>query len=428
MIDIQKIRADFPILSRKINDKQLVYLDSAATSQKPNQVIDAVSDFYSKHNANIHRGVHTLSAEATVMVDDARKKVANFIGARTEETIFVRNATEGLNLIAYSFARGNIKKNDVVVVSLLEHHSNLIPWQVICAEVGAHLRIIDTDDDGRLVLGEVGTKTLTGGKMVVTMGGLADLLDEKVKLVAVTAVSNVLGTITPMAEIVRLVRSKSPEAKLVVDGAQMVPHMTTDVTTLGADFLVFSGHKMLGPTGSGVVWGKKELLESMQPFLYGGDMIGEVSLTGTTFAGLPSKFEAGTPDIAGIIGLGAAVDYLSEIGMENVRDHEKELIGYALGEMIKLEEKGLVSLYGPRKAEERGGVLTFNIGDIHAHDAAQVLDKDGIAVRSGQHCGAPIVNRFKVVAMARASFYVYTTKEEIDFLIEKIKEVPKVFA
>lgn len=428
MFDVKGVRSDFPILSRKIGSAPLVYLDSAATSQKPKQVLEAINDFYTKHNANIHRGVHTLSAEATAMVDEARGKVAKFINAKTEEIIFVRNATEGLNLIAYAWGRENIKQGDAVVVSLLEHHSNLVPWQVLCEEVGAHLRVIEIDNEGRLILSG-GETTQLSGRMTVTSGSLENLLDdEKVKLVAVTAVSNVLGTITPMEEIVKLVRKKAPEAKIVVDGAQMVPHMPTDVTKLGTDFLVFSGHKMLGPTGSGVIWGRKEILEQMKPFLYGGDMIGEVHLIGTTWAGLPTKFEAGTPDIAGIIGLSAAVDYLTGLGMENVREHEKELIGYALGKMEKLEREGLVVIYGPRSAEERGGVLTFNVNGVHAHDAAQVLDKYGIAVRSGQHCGAPIVERFKEMAMARASFYVYTTKEEIDFLVEKIREVPKVFA
>lgn len=426
MFDIEKVRADFPILSRKIGSASLVYLDSAATSQKPRQVIEKISEFYSKHNANIHRGVHTLSAEATKMVDEAREKIAKFINAKTEEVIFVRNATEGLNLLAYTWARQNIKRGEVVVISLLEHHANLVPWQVLCEEVGAHLRVVEVDDQGRLIL-DGDTTEIGGGKLVVTTGGLASLLDEKVKLVAITAVSNVLGTITPMEEIRKLMKKKSPGAKLVVDGAQMVPHMHTDVVKLGADFVAFSGHKMLGPTGSGVLWGRSELLLAMKPFLYGGDMIGEVKLTGTTFGGIPSRFEAGTPDIAGIIGLGAAVDYLSALGMENVREHEKELIGYALGQMEKLEKGGVVTMYGPRDASERGGVLTFNVNGVHAHDAAQVLDKYGIAVRSGQHCGAPIVERFGQMAMCRASFYIYTTKEEIDYLIEKIGEVQKVF-
>lgn len=427
MFDIQKVRADFPILERKIGNAPLVYLDSAATSQKPRQVLEAINDFYTKHNANIHRGVHTLSAEATGMVDEAREKVAKFINSRSEEIIFVRNATEGLNLVAYSWGRANIKKGDAVVVSLLEHHSNLVPWQEICEEVGAHLRVIEIDEEGRLILEEKGTTELSDGKLVVTTGGLADLLDEKVKLVAVTAVSNVLGTITQLSAIRNQLSARAPQAKILVDAAQLVPHMPVDVTKLGVDFMAFSGHKMLGPTGSGVLWGKKEILSEMKPFLYGGDMIGEVHLTGTSFAGLPNKFEAGTPDIAGIIGLGAAVDYLSGLGMENIREHEKELVAYGLGHMERLEKEGLVRIYGPRNASERGGVLTFNVVGVHAHDAAQVLDKYGIAVRSGQHCGAPIVERFKEMAMARASFYVYTTKEEIDFLIEKIKEIPKVF-
>ena len=427
MFDVKSIRKDFPILERKIGKAALVYLDSAATSQKPRQVLEAINDFYTNHNANIHRGVHTLSAEATAMVDEVRIKVAKFINSKTEEIIFVRNATEALNLVAYTWGRENIKKGDAVVVSLLEHHSNLVPWQVICEEVGAHLRVIEVDDNGKLILEKKGTTQLTGGRLVVTTGGLEDLLDEKVKLVAVTAVSNVLGTITPMNEVVKKVRSKAKFAKILVDGAQMVPHMKTDVTKLGVDFLAFSGHKMLAPTGSGALWGRSEVLNEMKPFLYGGDMIGEVRLVGTTFAGLPNKFEAGTPDIAGIIGLGAAVDYLSNIGMNEIREHEKELIGYALGKMEELESKGLVEIYGPRVADERGGVLTFNVKGVHAHDAAQVLDKYGIAVRSGQHCGAPVVERFMTPAMARASFYVYTTKEEIDFMMEKIKEVPKVF-
>lgn len=431
MFDTQKIRADFPILERKIGNMPLVYLDSAATSQKPRQVLEAINDFYTKHNANIHRGVHTLSAEATGMVDVAREKVAKFINGRTEEVIFVRNATEGLNLVAYSWGRANIKKGDAVVVSLLEHHSNLVPWQDLCEEVGAHLRVIEIDEEGRLRITNdelrIKNKEIKGGKFSLKLGCLEELLDERVKMVAVTAVSNVLGTITQLPAIRNQLSARAPQAKLLVDGAQLVPHMPVDVTKLGVDFMAFSGHKMLGPTGSGVLWGKREVLAEMKPFLYGGDMIGEVRLTGTTFAGLPNKFEAGTPDIAGIIGLGAAVDYLSGIGMENIREHEKELVAYGIWQMEKLEKEGIVTLYGPGDASERGGVLTFNVVGVHAHDAAQVLDKYGIAVRSGQHCGAPIVERFKEMAMARASFYVYTTKKEIDFLIEKIREIPKVF-
>ncbi len=430
MLDVNEIRKDFPILERKINGHPLVYLDSAATSQKPRQVLDKVNDFFSKHNANIHRGVHTLSVEATQMVDEARAKVANFIGGRVDETIFVRNATEALNLVAYTFGEANIKKGDAIVISLLEHHSNLVPWQELCRRKGAQLRMIKVDEQGRLELKNSKTQeleTIKAEGFDLKLGSLEELLDDKVKLVSVTAVSNVLGTITPLAEIRKLVTKKAPGAKLMVDACQMVPHLPCDVSKLEVDFIAFSGHKMLGTSGVGVLWGRHEILDKMPPFLFGGDMISEVRITGTSFAQLPSKFEAGTPDIAGIIALGEAVEYLTKLGMENIRAHEKELIGHGLTEMKKLEKEGLVTIYGPRDSEERGGVLTFNVNNVHAHDSAQILDKYGIAVRSGQHCGAPIVTHFNTPAMVRASFYIYTTKEEIDFMIEKIREVPKVF-
>ena len=410
MFDVNKIREDFPILKREINGNSLVYLDSAATSQKPKQVIDKIVEFYENNNANIHRGVHTLSVEATEMVDSARKKVAKFINAKPEEIIFVRNASEAINLVAYAWLRRELKEGEVVVTSVMEHHSDLVTWQEIVKEKKGELRFVGIDGEGRLDLKDLEKK-----------------LDGKVRLVAVTAVSNVLGTINSISSIKNLVSSRAPGALILIDGAQSVPHMPTDVTKMGVDFLAFSGHKMLGPTGVGVLLGKKEILEKMEPFMYGGDMIGEVKLTGSIWAELPNKFEAGTPDICGIIALGEAVDYLTKLGMENVREHEKDLIKYALEKMKPLEEKGLVTIYGPRDPEERGGVLTFNVNGIHAHDSAQVLDKYGIAVRSGQHCGAPLVEIHGVSAMARASFYVYTTKEEIDYLVEKIQEIPKVF-
>lgn len=427
MFDVNEIRKDFPILKRKINGYPLVYLDSAATSQKPKQVLAKVDNFFRQHNANIHRGVHTLSVEATQMVDEARAKTANFIGGRIDETIFVRNATEALNLVAYTWGENNIQKGDAIVISLLEHHSNLIPWQELCRRKGAELRMVIVDEEGRLVLTGGGVEEIKAEGFDLKTGSLEKLLDQRVKLVAVTAVSNVLGTITPLAQIRKLMEKKSPLAKLLVDACQMVPHMPVDVKNLGADFIAFSGHKMLGTSGVGVLWGRHEILEKMPPFLFGGDMISEVRITGTSFAGLPNKFEAGTPDICGIVALGEAVDYLNKLGMENVRAHEKDLIAYGLAEMEKLETAGLVKIYGPRKSDERGGVLTFNVVGVHAHDSAQVLDKYGIAVRSGQHCGAPIVTHFNTPAMVRASFYVYTTKEEIALMIEKIKEVPKVF-
>ncbi|EKD53538.1 MAG: hypothetical protein ACD_61C00019G0004 [uncultured bacterium] len=427
MFDVEKVRADFPILKRKIHGHDLVFLDSGATSQKPESVIKAMDDFYRNTNANIHRGVYELSVESTRLVDEARKKVANFIGARPEETIFTRNASESLNLIMYSWGRDNISVGDAVLVSKLEHHSNLVPWQELCREKGAELRIIDVDSEGKLKMTGGEEKTFEEKGLKVRLGSFDRLVNEKVKLFAVTGASNVLGTLPDLTKMIKQVRKMSGSAVVLVDASQMVPHMKVDVGTLGADFVTFSGHKMLGPSGTGVLWGRKEILSKMRPFLYGGDMIGEVKITGATWADPPGRFEAGTPDIAGIIGLGAAVDYLEELGMENVRAHEKELITYALEKMSKLEEEGVVVIYGPRDIEERGGALAFNVVGVHPHDAAQILDNFGIAVRSGQHCAAPLVTGFGVSAMVRATFYVYNTTKEIDYLIEKIKEVPKVF-
>lgn len=433
MLDTQKIRADFPILKRKINGHDLVFLDSAASSQKPKGVINAIVDFWENHNANVHRGVHTLSVEATTMMNEARGKIAKFINAKSEEIIFVRNASEGINLVTYAWARRNLKKGDVVISTMLEHHSDLVPWQEMCKETGAELRIIDVDQNGQLIIDPPSHKASEGrGSGVreqdgLVCGPLAKILDESCKLIAVTAVSNVLGTIVQLSAVSSQRSKKAPGAMILVDGCQMVPHMPTDVKKLGVDFLVFSGHKMLGPSGVGVLYGRKEILEKMEPFMYGGDMISDVEIGHSTWADLPHKFEAGTPDFAGVIMLGAAVDYLSELGMENVREHEKELIKYGLEKMKVLEDEGLVKIYGPRSSDQRGGVLTFNVVGVHAHDAAQVLDSFGIAVRSGQHCGAPIVKYCGEAAMVRASFYIYNTREEIEYLVEKIKEVPKVF-
>jgi len=427
MIDTEKIRADFPILKRKIKGNDLVYLDSGATSQKPEAVIEAISKYYRETNANIHRGVYELSVESTRLVDESRAGVASFIGAGFEEVIFVRNASEAINLVAYSWGRENIKSGDAIIVSKLEHHSNLIPWQELCREVGAELRVIDVNDSAELVLGNGKVENLEEKGLRVKVGGLKDLIDDKVKLLAITGVSNVMGTITPLLEIIGEIKKQSPEIKVLVDGAQMVPHLRVDVKKLGADFMAFSGHKMLGPTGVGVLWGRKEILDQMKPFLFGGDMINEVKLTGATWAGLPSKFEAGTPDIAGIVGLGAAVEYLRGIGMDNVREHEKELLEYALMKFKELSDEGLVTVYGPMDSSVRGGAIPFNVKGVHAHDTAQVLDSYGIAVRSGQHCAGPLVTSFGVMAMARATFYIYNTKTEIDYLIDMIRQVPKVF-
>ncbi len=411
MFDVQKIRADFPILKRKVNGHDLVYLDSGATSQKPESVLRAMDEYYRNNNANIHRGVYDMSVESTKMVDEARTKLSKFIGAKFEEVIFTRNASESLNLVMYSWGRKNIKQGDAVLVTRLEHHSNFVPWQVLCKEKGAEFRIVEVDKEGRLDIESL--KKLSA--------------DGKVKLLALTGASNAIGTLPEVNKLVEIVKSKNPEVVVVLDASQMVPHMSVEVRKLSCDFLAFSGHKMLGPTGTGVLWGKKEILETMEPFMYGGDMIGEVGLVDTSWADLPNKFEAGTPDIAGIVGLGAAVDYLSNLGMQNVRDHEKELVNYGLEKFSELEKEGLIEVYGTRNAEERGGVLTFNLKGVHSHDVAQVLNSYGIAVRSGQHCAAPLVTSFGVMAMVRATFYVYNTKKEIDYLVEKLREVPKVF-
>lgn len=426
MLDIAKVRNDFPILKREVNGHKLVYFDSGATSQKPEEVIEVMNRYYRETNANIHRGVYEMSVESTRLVDEARKKVADFIDAREEEIIFTRNTSESINLVAYAWGEENIGEEDAVVITKLEHHSNMVPWQELCRRKGAELRVVDIDEKGELLEDkEVVIKEENGLKLV--LGGWKNVLDAKVKMVALTGQSNVLGTETPVEEIVKMTKKYSPNVLVLVDGAQMVPHMKVDVKALGIDFLAFSGHKMLGPTGVGVLWGRKEILEKMRPFLYGGDMIGEVKLTGATWTELPSKFEAGTPDIAGIVGMGAAIDYLTGIGMEEIHQYEKELTDYAWNKMGELENEGLVTLYGGKETK-RGGAVVFNVTGVHSHDTAQILDSFGIAVRSGQHCAAPLVESFGVTAMVRATFYFYNTKEEIDYLIEKIREVPKVFA
>lgn len=425
MLDIEKIRKDFPIFKRTVNGKPLVYLDSGATSQKPEVVIEAMNRYYRETNANIHRGVYEMSVESTKLVDETRKKVAEFIGGKTEEVIFTRNTTESINLVAYSYGEENINEGDSIVITKLEHHSNLIPWQELCRRKNAQLKVVDIDDKGEFVF-EKEPEVVDDGGLKVVLGGLRNLLDQRVKIVAFSGQSNVLGTIPTVNEIVKMVRKQSPLAIILVDGAQMVPHTKVNVQTMAIDFLAFSGHKMFGPTGIGVLWGKKEILSKMKPFLFGGDMINEVKITGATWAGLPNKFEAGTPDIAGIVGLGAAVDYLQNLGMDEVHAYERELTNYAISEMKKLEEKGLIKIYGG-EFEKKGGAIAFNVVGVHAHDTAQVLDSFGIAVRSGQHCAAPLVNSYGVPAMVRATFYVYNTKEEIDYFVSKIIEVPKVF-
>lgn len=426
MLDVEKIREDFPILRRKIHGHDLVYLDSGATSQKPEVVIEAMNKYYRETNANINRGVYQMSAESTEMVEEARKKVAEFIGGRSDEIIFTRNTTESINLVAYSWGEDNITKEDAIVITKLEHHSDMVPWQELCRRKGAELRVVNIDENGELIeSGE--TKIEEKNGLRVVLGGWKELLDERVRLVAITGQSNVLGNELPVEEIAKRVKKLTAEALVLVDGAQMVPHKKVNVSALGIDWLAFSGHKMLGPTGVGVLWGKKEILDRMRPFLYGGDMIGEVKITGASWADLPNKFEAGTPDIAGIIGLGVAIEYLQKIGMDEVQIYEKSLISYARAKMEELKEEGLVEVYGG-EIKEKGAVIAFNVKGVHAHDTAQILDNFGVAVRSGQHCAAPLVTSFGVTAMVRATFYLYNTKEEIDYLVDKIREVPKVFA
>ncbi|MEM3077931.1 MAG: cysteine desulfurase [Nitrososphaerales archaeon] len=404
-IDVEKIRKDFPIFNQKIRGMPCVYLDNAATSQRPNQVVDAMNDYYQIYNATIHRVIYELGEKATDAYEGAREKVAKFINAKPEEVIFVRNTTEAINLVAYSWGRANISEGDKILLTLLEHHSNIIPWQLLAKEKKASLEFIDIDDEGLL-----------------KMDDFEKFMNEEIKFMGLVHVSNVLGTINPVKEMVNYAHKNG--ALVLVDAAQSVPHMPVDVREMDCDFLAFSGHKMLGPTGIGVLYGKKELLEEMNPFLSGGDMIREVHLREASWDELPWKFEAGTSNVAGAIGLGAAVDYLNNIGMKNVREHEKQLTRYALDKMMKI--KG-ISIYGPKNVELRGGVISFNLGDIHPHDIASILDGEGIAIRAGHHCAQPLVERLGVIGTARASFYIYNTEWEIDYLVKALEKARKVF-
>ena len=407
MFDVETVRQDFPILSREVHGKPLVYLDNAATTQKPRLVIDALVNYYECHNANIHRGLHTLAEEATTAHEDARAKVARFIKspAGPKSIVFTRNCTEAINLVANAWGGRFLEPGDEIVLSVLEHHSNLIPWQLIAKRKGAVLRFIDIDDSGRLREDQ-----------------LHELIGPKTKIVSLVHASNVLG-LNPIREAAELAHRHG--AIMVVDAAQSVPNMPVDVTDLGCDFLAFSGHKMAGPTGIGVLWAKPELLEAMDPFLGGGEMISRVTLEESTWNEIPYKFEAGTPNIADAIGLGAAVDYLEALGMENVREHERALTTYALDELASLP--GL-EIYGPMDADARVGVVAFNYGDIHPHDLGQVLDRSGVAIRAGHHCAQPLMRRLDCVATARASFFVYNTFAEIDVLVEAVKEAGRYFS
>lgn len=406
MIDIQKIRADFPILAQEINEKPLAYLDNAATSQKPKQVIEALTHYYEFDNANVHRGVHTLAARATDAYESARGKVAKFIHAReVAEIIFTSGTTSAINLVVDSYAEANIEAGDEIVISYLEHHSNLIPWQQLAKRKGAVLKYIELEEDGTISV-EQAKKTI----------------GEKTKIVALAHVSNVLGTITPMKEIAAIAHQFG--AVILVDGAQAVPHMEVDVVDLDADFYAFSGHKMMAPTGIGALYGKRELLDAMEPTEFGGEMIDFVELYDSTWKELPWKFEAGTPIIGGAIALGAAIDYLAEVGLANIHAHEQALASYAIEEMSKIEG---ITIYGPKDASKRCGLVTFNLEGAHPHDIATILDEDGIAIRAGHHCAQPLMKWLDVSSTARASFYIYNTKEEIDALIDGLKLTKEYF-
>jgi len=405
--NVEKIREDFPILKRAINGKPLVYLDNAATAQKPRQVIETLDRYYSEYNANIHRGIYKISEEATAAHEEARAKIARFINARhSEEIVFVRGTTEGINLVAHSWGRPNIGLGDGIILTEMEHHSNIVPWQLLAREKGASLKYVGISDDGILLKDDFHQH----------------LENDGVKLFCVAHSSNVLGTINPVREMIR--EAHKHGCRVLVDAAQSVPHMPVDVQDLDCDFLAFSGHKMCGPTGIGVVYAKRELLEGMSPFHGGGEMIREVHLYESSWKPPPYKFEAGTVNIAGAIGLGAAVDYLSNLGMRNIRLHEREVTEYALDKLSKI--KGL-SIYGPKEAQTRGGIISFNLGDIHAHDMATLLDEDGIAVRAGHHCAQPLMERLGVPGTARASFYVYNTEEEVDLLASSLERAGRIF-
>lgn len=399
-------RNDFPIFKKKINGKELVYLDNASTTQKPYSVINSITDFYSNYNSNIHRAVYQLAEEATTLYEQSREKIANFINVRPEEIVFTRNTTESINLIAHSWARTNLKKDDGVAITELEHHSNIVPWQILSQEIGTRLEYVGIDENGFLDL-----------EYLIEL-----ISSKKVKLVSLSHMSNVLGTIVPIERIIKIAHEN--DIPVLVDGAQSVPHMPVDVKNMDCDFLVFSAHKMLGPTGVGVLYAKKEILEKMRPFMGGGDMIKEVFKFHTNYNEVPYKFEAGTPNIADVVGFGAAIDYLEKIGMENIRKHEIDLTEYALESILSINH---LTVYGPRDPNYRGGVISFNIADIHPHDLATIMNDHGIAIRSGHHCAQVLMQRLDVPATSRASFYIYNTKEEIDKFVNAIKEAGRIF-
>ena len=404
-LDVAKIRGDFPILRQQVHGRPLVYLDNAATSQKPQMVIDTLDRYYSAENSNVHRGVHTLSQLATEEYEGARTKIRHLLNAADDrEIIFVRGTTEGINLVAQSYGRQNIREGDEIIITTMEHHSNIVPWQILCEEKGARLRIIPINDDGELLVDE-----------------FEKLLGPRTKLVSLVHISNALGTVNPVEQIVEMAHSRG--VPVLVDGAQSVPHMPIDVQKMGCDFFVFSGHKLYGPTGIGVLYGRADLLESMPPYQSGGDMIKSVTFEKTLYNVLPYKFEAGTPNIAGVVGLGAAVDYVTSLGFEHIASHERELLRYGTECVSKIEGLRIIGT-----AREKAGIISFVLSDVHPHDIGTILDSEGVAVRTGHHCTQPLMERFGVPATARASFGFYNTKSEIDTLVKGINKVLEVFS
>ena len=402
--NLEKIRNDFPILNRKVNNNKLVYLDNAATSQKPNSVIQSLNDYYTNYNSNVHRGVHKLSVEATDEYEKARFKIADFINASSKEIIWTRNTSESINIVSIGL-KNKVNSGDNIVVSRMEHHSNLVPWQQLCKEKNAELRYLDHDIAGRIDLDQA-----------------KKIIDKNTKIIAITHMSNVLGVINPINSIREI--SKENGTLLVLDGAQSAPHFSVDMKEIDCDFFSFSAHKMLGPTGIGVLYGKEALLEEMDPFYFGGDMISEVTYEGAKWNDLPYKFEAGTPNIADAIATGFGVDYLVDIGMDNITKHEDNITNYALEKMKDLTDYKII---GPLDMKDRGGVISFTHNSVHPHDVGEILDKFGVAIRTGHHCAMPLVRSYEIVAACRASFYLYNTYEEIDIFIDSLKEAESYF-
>ncbi|TDI53829.1 MAG: cysteine desulfurase [Acidobacteria bacterium] len=404
-MDLRSLRSDFPILDREVNGTRLVYLDSAATTQKPQSVLDAMDDYYRLHNSNVHRGAHTLAAEATEMYEAARGRVAGFIGAQPNDLVFVRGATTGINFIAYGWGLNHLKAGDKIIVTIMEHHANIVPWQLVSRITGAELVYLELNED-----------------YTVDTSSLEGILDDKVKIISFSGMSNVTGALGPIKVLSDAARSVG--AISVVDAAQLVPHTAVDVTDIDIDFLAFSAHKMLGPTGIGALWGKTERLEEMEPTEGGGEMINTVDRHESTWAPVPHKFEAGTPPIAEAIGFGAAIEYLEAVGMDVIEAHERELTAYALERLSEVPD---LTIYGPKDVTLRGGAISFELGDIHPHDIATILDQDGIAVRAGHHCAKPLMQYLEIPATARASFYLYNVFEDVDALVVSLHKARELF-